>query len=119
MILCFINIKGFIERNAYSNLKDNLEYYKKNIVLIERDPIESTEILGKSSNKIYSKPRIERIGTDQNINEIRKKRQNEKTSNISLNSIISEPDSEESINEDEKNETNLTDNKLFRIFLLL
>lgn len=114
-----INIKGFIEKNAFSNLKDNLEYYKKNIILIERDPKVSIEILDKSSNKIYSKPRLERIGTDQNLNNITSRGQNKKSSNLSLNSIISEPNSEESIHDDEKNEMNLTDNKLFRIFLLL
>lgn len=117
--MLIINIKGFIEKNAFSNLKDNLEYYKKNIVLIERDPMESIEILGKSSNKIYSEPRLERIGTDQNLNKIRNRGQNKKSSNLSLNSIISEPNSEESINDNKKTEMNLTDNKLFRMFLLL
>lgn len=91
-----------------------MEYYRKNIVLIEREPKETKEIVDGSSNEFYSKPSFEKIEMDQNRIDLKNKRKIDRSSNISLNRINSENNFE-----DVKIEMNLTDYRLFRIFLLV
>ena len=119
---CFYHSIGFIEKNTFSSLRDNFEYYKKNLVLIQRDPATITTKKATETSKQLSgilpasrdsKDQPKPVESDQNLI---------KPTISPLESIggeSEESDEEVSIQDDNTKEMNLSGNKSFRIFLAL
>ena len=122
LYLYLLDESNFIEKNTFSSLRDNFEYYKKNLVLIQRDPATITTKKATETSKQLSgilpasrdsKDQPKPVESDQNLI---------KPTISPLESIggeSEESDQEVSIQDDNTKEMNLSGNKSFRIFLAL